>query len=753
MDNLTGLSHVKDLLSEKEKENKDYLISVTDLTITELVKDKDQVRKAYNYYNGIRDKDQFRHLEEIYGIGAPTSIEFIPLVRPHIDQLVGELLQIPFKPQVTCKDKKTLTEINREKQTKIIQDLYAETQKHVNNVFTDQMLKQEGQNTGQVIDPFIEKRLQQIKDDLTNNFVSEYEIGVQYLLEYFKQNKALDFLNKRKELFKSLLIAGQCYYNQTTDKKGQLPTFEVIHPMDAFMENNPNSPYLNKSSRGVIRRRMTRQDVLLRYGHLLKAEDLEKIESYVAGREDGNIYYMTSNDEGIIAGISPTIVGGSPQYPDNWYNWFYRDLLIVYEVQFLSANKYTDKDGKTRYRLDRYETIRIGEDIYILKGKAEDVYRESEYPDEQTLTMGGICYSDINGQPYSLMLATANLQDKYDLLYFHRDVAIQLSGVKGMAVDTSAIPAWLGEEPEERLKKFWAYVKSGLAPLDTAQEGQSTMNTAIFQPFDNSIPGQTLQAIELAIQQTEDACSRITGVFRERLGAIEQKDAVTNVQTGIRQSAIITKQYYQIIDLLTKEILIGLINSCRTTFKGGFLGSIILGNGLSKIFEIKPEHFSFTDYDIHIDDSGDIVRDMQKIEQLSLELIKAGQTDADVIISTVGSHSMSQMKHDLLLAYDKKKKENDQLEKMQQQVLQQEQQQKEMQQQMQKLSMENEQLKKKDRELERYKVDKTFELGVIQNDTTAKYNDGSLKLDLKRVELEQLQLIDNNSQNNEIKNA
>jgi hypothetical protein len=196
------------------------------------------------------------------------------------------------------------------------------------------------------------------------------------------------------------------------------------------------------------------------------------------------------------------------------------------------------------------------------------------------------------------------------------------------------------------------------------------MNTAIFQPFDNSIPGQTLQAIQLAIQQTEDACSRITGVFRERLGAIEQKDAVTNVQTGIRQSAIITKQYYQTIDLLTKEILIGLINSCRTTFKNGFLGSVILGNGLSKIFEIKPEHFSFTDYDIHIDDSGDIVRDMQKIEQLSLELIKAGQTDADVIISTVGSHSMSQMKHDLLLAYDKKKKENDQLEKMQQQVLQ-----------------------------------------------------------------------------------
>jgi len=85
MESLTNPTHVKDLLSEEDKQDKDYLIKITDLTITELVKDKDQVRKAYNYYNGIRDKDQFRHLEEIYGLGLPTSIEFIPLVRPHID--------------------------------------------------------------------------------------------------------------------------------------------------------------------------------------------------------------------------------------------------------------------------------------------------------------------------------------------------------------------------------------------------------------------------------------------------------------------------------------------------------------------------------------------------------------------------------------------------------------------------------------------------------------------------------------------
>lgn len=38
--------------------------------ISELVYPKTEIQKAYNYYNGIRDADQFRHLEENYGIGS-----------------------------------------------------------------------------------------------------------------------------------------------------------------------------------------------------------------------------------------------------------------------------------------------------------------------------------------------------------------------------------------------------------------------------------------------------------------------------------------------------------------------------------------------------------------------------------------------------------------------------------------------------------------------------------------------------------
>jgi hypothetical protein len=48
-----------------------------------------------------------------------------------------------------------------------------------------------------------------------------------------------------------------------------------------------------------------------------------------------------------------------------------------------------------------------------------------------TLTVNGMFYSDRNGDPYSLVLKTANLQDKFDVLNFYRDNLIAESGTVG----------------------------------------------------------------------------------------------------------------------------------------------------------------------------------------------------------------------------------------------------------------------------------------------------------------------------------
>ena len=94
----------------------EYLMEHIDKAVSELVFPKYKLQKAYNYYNGYRDAEQYRYLEENFGIGNPTSIEFTPLIRKHVDALLGEYLGTPLLPKVSCKDKETISKISRDKE-------------------------------------------------------------------------------------------------------------------------------------------------------------------------------------------------------------------------------------------------------------------------------------------------------------------------------------------------------------------------------------------------------------------------------------------------------------------------------------------------------------------------------------------------------------------------------------------------------------------------------------------------------------
>jgi len=47
------------------------------------------------------------------------------------------------------------------------------------------------------------------------------------------------------------------------------------------------------------------------------------------------------------------------------------------------------------------------------------------------------------------------------------------------------------------------------------------------------------------LDRIEAQVSAITGVFRERLNGITQRDAVSNIEVGYQNSFTITKPFYQ----------------------------------------------------------------------------------------------------------------------------------------------------------------------------------------------------------------
>jgi hypothetical protein len=65
------------------------------------------------------------------------------------------------------------------------------------------------------------------------------------------------------------------------------------------------------------------------------------------------------------------------------------------------------------------------------------------------------------------------------------------------------------------------------------------------------------------------------------------------------------------MDILTEEILTDCLNEAKIVYKKGLTGTIVLGDKYQKIFTALPEHFTLTDFDIHIVANSDIVRDLE----------------------------------------------------------------------------------------------------------------------------------------------
>lgn len=742
-------------LTEKEKDGTEYLVNCIDTAIAELVIEKEHLIIAYNYYNGIRDAEQFRFLEENFGIGNPTSVEFIPLIRRHVDALVGEHLQNKIKPKITCKDKKTLGKIEKLRQDAIykVEMDKIQSQFHANlqHAYTPE---EERVNSSPPADKASDMDIIYAKDETARTFLSEFEIAAQHVLTHLQQSKSVDLINKRKLLFLDLLIAGQCYFKVSVRHKGEVPKIIPLNPFDVFIDKRRSGDHstVKRSPRVVVRKWLFREEIMNDYGHFLTEEDISSLHAFSAqyGNTNNVRYVRAPGQTGLIANVGLAI---DPSFNDFNENYQYlHNLIPVYEVEWLSTNKVKVGD-ETIYRMDRYKGVRIGANIYVDMGKDDTVIRSQENPYECTTSINGTYYSDRNGKPYSLVLATAKLQDKYDVLHFYRDTLIANSGVKGDWVDLSNLPTFLGATPAERLLKFKAYKKQGLAPTNTAQEGRGANHNTIYAGYDDTVPGQAIQAIQFVIQQTEDTCSGITGVFRERLGNIEQRDAVTNVEVGIQTSATITKQYYQVMDSVSTELLIDALNACKESYKEGMVGSIILGDNMQKIFTIQPKHFSFTDYDVHVSDSTEIIKDIQDIKMITMELIKSGQADIDVVLEAIGTESLTQMKDNILKAFGKKKEENSVTQQLQQQLMQAQEQMKQMQAEAKKIASENEQLKARNTEIDDKKVEYDYDVRKEANKNTSQFNNSKLELDKSRVELEKLQLFDENKDNDEIKNV
>lgn len=739
------------ITSNLKKGSDQYLTENCDRIIGELVKEKEHLFKAYNYFNGVRDHYQYEHLEKNEGVGNPTSIGFTPLVRKHVEAIVGEYLTTDPKPRISCKDKKTLSNIFRDKELAVAQKIKQWLSQYLENaiysaIFTGGQ-EQNGQQQ-QIVDQEIQREMTEIEDMVNRNFISNYEIAAQNICNYVLQDRRIDFKNKLEQLFLNMLISGESYYQVVKSHNGTNFRLELCDPMNTWVDKDPKSRYMKNGHKSVIRKWMTEEEIIIKYGDYLTESDIKELSRYKMHFSDNSNFLLITGQESRCGSIkNPGIMHGVGAHPEAVDYMFERqwDLIPVYEVEWIDYKK---KDGK--YIGVRYHVTRIHSDIYILDGEDEDMPRDIDEQNEARLSVNGIWYTNGHGAPYSLMLATADQQDNYDLLLYKKDNIAALSGTAGAIVDIAQLPEMLGEDMTERLMKYQALRKIGLAVIDTSQEGSMQHNT-FYGGFDDTKGLSAIQYIQLAIEMTENIVSSMTGVFRERLGGIEARDAVQNVEVGMQQSYIITKRYYQAMDTLVSEILMDCLDMAKIVYKKGLTGQIILGDQKT-IFEVAPKYYTTTSFDIHLADSAEIIKEQEMIKQLAMQFAGSNLVDPETLFIMATSKSLTEMREAAIKSLREKKAENNQLQQLQQQLEEAQQNMQQMQKQLEQSTKKLAQLNEKKLNIEQQNNQMDQELGYYKIEKDAELKNRELDIIEQRNKLEAAQLLDNNPNNDEVVN-
>ena len=184
------------------------------------------LRKAYDYYNGIIDDEDYTHVLKPYGKARknfPAKLHNYPIIKPFIDLLLGEKVKRPLTYSVTVSNPDVITEKEKAKSKRIEEVL---TQQFIN------ALNEAGVPTGQ---PTQETEdLPQVVESFDRTYKDNRAIMGQNALQYIIQSQEVK--RKFSEGWFHWLVSGMVVSRR--DVEHNEPTYEVLNPLQVDFDHD-----------------------------------------------------------------------------------------------------------------------------------------------------------------------------------------------------------------------------------------------------------------------------------------------------------------------------------------------------------------------------------------------------------------------------------------------------------------------------------------------------------------------------------
>ncbi len=596
-----------------------------------------------NLYNGKVDLKDMKlilnpgGMEEFY---VPDAIQHYPIVTPRVNVLVGEEKRRKFDWSVQIVNPDTISKIKEDKKRMVDAKLMEMLQSSVS-------------------DEDLEKELQKYGDYINFDYQDVREKRANLLMKHYisKLNMKIHF----QQGFKDALIMGEEVY-----------MFDIINGEVSFERLNPLKVH---TLRGGYSNKIEDSDVIVIDDFWAPGKiqdtfynDLSDIE--VGKLDNGEWGGDTINLDGVSEAVddkaglkllqresmeayieSTGIYESKDSYGRNTYTdgngnvrvlrMFWKSMKKVVKVT------YFDELGKkqTKFRSEEYivdeamgETskilwvpqwwkgVKIGKDTYLQIKPKEIQYNKLNQPSFNSCGIVGQIYNTGDEESVTLVDRAKPFQYLYDISWYRVNEA--LSKYLGSIVELD-----LAKVPTGWSVTKWLYFarKSGISVVDSFKEGQKGMAKGRLAGSVGNTTGKVLEQrvgdfIQTHIDMMEFAKAQmdeITGVSRQRLGQVENRETVGGVERAVSQSNHITEEIFTMHDYCKKRCFEILLETAKIALKGKDLKFGYIADDMTRqIAEIDGDQFAEEEYGLSVTNDDAINRLEQKLEgmvQLGLQ--------------------------------------------------------------------------------------------------------------------------------------
>jgi hypothetical protein len=615
--------------------------------------------RNYQVYNGVLSQGDYKYITEQYGLTYPARLVNYPIITPKIDLLIGEELRRPIDMKVTTVNKSAVIRKHDHKvglmMKSLLQDFHNEIKEQMN---VDVLGEGEGMPVPEDIETYMKYNYREMIEETAQD-------GLEYVANRYNLKDVF------KEGFRDLLVTSKEFY-KTSIQNGD-PYVRRIDPRNIIFDSSSHSDYLDDASWVGEERWLSINEINDEFKDDLTKEDLLELDKM------RNLY----------AGGDLNNYNSSFQWVEVGHGEETRIRVVTAEWKSLRAIKFKVSENKydpqrpfrkivsdtykkrkgdkieTKWVDDIWEATKIGGKILVKSRRRNNQVRSIDEPGKTPLSYVGCVKGNTTGSSASLVDLLDNIQMLYNIVIYQIELAMARSGGKAVVYDVSQLPTNVGMDIQQVL---YHLKTDGIIPINSKDEGNQMSSFNQFQQIDFTLSQSVQQLINLKVM-LEEMAGQISGVSRQREGAVGQYEYVGNVQRSVVQSATITESWFYSHGEVKQRVLERLCNLMKVAWAGGKKAGMILGDGAYKFLNVMPD-IALQDFGVYVGDSGKDDSMKQVVQQLSQAALQSGTIDLLGVIKVLRADTMTEAEKVLEQAMTEMQKQQEVAMEQQQQAQQ-----------------------------------------------------------------------------------